>query len=511
MQEEPNSPLRAADLSASASPAVPQPEGSVPLVVDMDGALLRVDAFHEGCVNLFAGGLRDVLGAVPLVVSALRRKGAHPKAAIKAAVAARAPLDAAALPLRDEVLDLIREARAEGRRVILATAADQRVADAVASHVGLFDEVCGSDGIVNLGGAAKAAWLVDRFGRGGFDYVGDHARDLPVWAEARRAITVAAPSALVRRVEAQTHDRPSLHLAPPPSAARRIHDHIRALRPHQWLKNLLLFLPILAAHITAAEVWQDVTLGFIAFSLTASSVYCLNDLLDLEADRAHPRKRRRPFASGDVPALHGVWMGASLLVAGFWLAWAVSPLLFGVLTVYFGATLLYSFVLKRELVIDICVLAGLYTLRVIAGSAAADLQLSPWMLALSVFLFLALAAMKRQTELVDLARSGRSESSGRAYRAEDLNVVTMMAIAAGYTAVLVLALYIYSPAVQQLYASPLLLWGAPPILLYWISRLVMIAHRGGMNDDPVLFAVKDRISVASAAGMLAFAAAAKLL
>ncbi len=504
-------PTDGAPLPGRQEAAVPAPEGAVPLVVDMDGALLRVDAFHEGCVNLFAGGLREVLAALPSVIAALRRDGAHPKAAIKAVVAARAPLNAASLPLRDEVLDLIRQARAEGRRVILATAGDQSVADAVAAHVGLFDEVRGSDGIVNLGGAAKAAWLAERFGPGGFDYVGDHARDLPVWARARRAITVAASPALVSRAEAQAHGPAPLHLAPPPSAGARILDHLRALRPHQWLKNLLLFMPILAAHISSAEVWEAVTLGFIAFSLTASSVYCINDLLDLEADRAHPRKRRRPFASGAVPALHGVWMGAVLLLAGFWLAAAVSPLLFGVLTVYFGATLLYSLVLKRELVIDICVLAGLYTLRVIAGSAAAELELSPWMLALSVFLFLALAAMKRQTELVDLARSGLSESSGRAYRAEDLNVVTMMAIAAGYTAVLVLALYIYSPAVQQLYASPLLLWGAPPILLYWISRLVMIAHRGGMNDDPVLFAVKDRISVASAVGMLAFAALAKFL
>ena len=263
-----------------------------------------------------------------------------------------------------------------------------------------------------------------------------------------------------------------------------------------------MFLPLLATHREAGSEVLAAVICFAAFSLVASSVYCLNDLLDLDADRAHPRKRNRPFASGQVPAMHGLAMAGGLFLAGFALAAAVNAMTVGVLSVYFGATLLYSLALKRELVIDICLLAGLYTLRVIAGGMAVDLPPSPWMLALSTFLFLSLAAMKRQTELVDLAAAGKSETSGRAYRAEDLNVVTMMAIAAGYTAVLVLALYIYSPAVQRLYESPLILWGAPPILLYWISRMVMIAHRGGMDDDPVLFAVKDAVSICCGAGIV---------
>ncbi len=477
-----------------------------PMIVDLDGTLTRVDTLHESAIGLLACGLPEFV--------AVARAAPGGKAAVKAAIADRVHLDVACLPYREEVLELIRAARAAGREVHLVTAADQRIADAVAAHLGLFDSAHGSRPGLNLGGDRKAEFLVDRFGRGGYDYAGDHARDLPVWAGARRTILVGAPPKVARLAVARAADAgaPSpVTIDPPARGLGRARAYLKALRPHQWLKNLLVFLPLLATHREAgSEVLAAVT-TFAAFSLVASCVYCINDLLDLDADRAHPRKRNRPFASGKVPAMHGLAMAGGLFAAGFALAATVNAMTVGVLSVYFGATLLYSLALKRELVIDICLLAGLYTLRVIAGSMAVNLPPSPWMLALSTFLFLSLAAMKRQTELVDLAAAGKSETSGRAYRAEDLNVVTMMAIAAGYTAVLVLALYIYSPAVQRLYESPLILWGAPPILLYWISRMVMIAHRGGMDDDPVLFAVKDRVSIGCGAGILALGVAATTL
>lgn len=477
-----------------------------PLVVDLDGSLTPVDTLHESAIGLLACGLFDFV--------AVARAARGGKAAVKAAIADRVQLDVACLPWREEALELIREARAAGREVHLVTAADQRIADAAAAHLGLFDSAHGSRPGLNLGGDRKAEFLEARFGRGGYDYLGDHLRDLPVWAGARRAWVAGDSATVARRAAAQAAaagaPAPTI-LAAPARGVSRARAYLRALRPHQWLKNLLVFLPLLATHREAgSEVLAAVT-TFAAFSLVASSVYCINDLLDLDADRAHPRKRNRPFASGQVPALHGLVMAGGLFTAGFALAAMVNAMTVGVLSVYFGATLLYSLALKRELVIDICLLAGLYTLRVIAGSMAVELPPSPWMLALSTFLFLSLAAMKRQTELVDLAAAGKSETSGRAYRAEDLNVVTMMAIAAGYTAVLVLALYIYSPAVQRLYQSPLILWGAPPILLYWISRMVMIAHRGGMDDDPVLFAVKDAVSVGCGAGIIALGVIATVL
>ncbi|MEC9432657.1 MAG: UbiA family prenyltransferase, partial [Pseudomonadota bacterium] len=486
----------------------PDPDAGVALVIDLDGTLVPVDTLHESALGLIGLGLTPFLAAAPDLARAARRG----KSPLKARITDEVTIDPASLPYRAAVIELIREARARGRFVMLATASDQRVADAVAAHLGLFDAVEGSDGTTNLGGQAKADMLIARFGRHGFDYAGDAPRDLPVWAAARRVITAGAAPGLIRQAEALP--RPdaapaALHLDPAAQGLGRLKPYIRALRPHQWMKNTLVFLPLLASHQSGAGAWLIAALAFVAFSLVSSSVYCINDLLDLDADRAHPRKRFRPFASGAVPALHGIVMGAALFGLGFSLAAAVSEMLFGVLSVYFGATLLYSMALKRELVIDICMLAGLYTLRVIAGSMALALEVSPWMLALSVFLFLSLAAMKRQTELVDLAAEGKSETSGRAYRADDLPVVTMMAIAAGYTAVLVLALYIYSPTVQRLYVSPLLLWGAPPILLYWSSRMVMLAHRGQMNDDPVLFALKDPMSWFCGAGMMACAVFAK--
>ncbi|MDF2234592.1 UbiA family prenyltransferase [Albimonas sp. CAU 1670] len=477
-----------------------------PLIIDLDGTLTRVDTLHESAVGLLACGLPEFIGVA--------RAAPGGKAAVKAAVADRVELDVTCLPYREEVLELIRAARAAGREVHLVTAADQRIADAVAAHIGLFDSAHGSRVGLNLGGEAKARFLVERFGERGFDYAGDQAADLPVWARARRAIVVGAAPRVARQARERAAEAGApvpVIVDPRPSLPKRARAYLRALRPHQWLKNLLVFLPLLATHREAGGEVLAVATTFVAFSLVASSVYCINDLLDLDADRAHPRKRNRPFASGQVPAMHGIAMAGGLFAAGFALASLVNAMTLGVLSVYFGATLLYSLALKRELVIDICLLAGLYTLRVIAGSMAVELQPSPWMLALSTFLFLSLAAMKRQTELVDLAASGRTESSGRAYRAEDLNVVTMMAIAAGYTAVLVLALYIYSPAVQRLYESPMMLWGAPPILLYWVSRMVMIAHRGGMDDDPVLFAVKDGVSIACGFGILLIGVAATVL
>lgn len=270
---------------------------------------------------------------------------------------------------------------------------------------------------------------------------------------------------------------------------------MKALRPHQWLKNVLIFLPAIAAHDLSMETWLSALLAFASFCLVASSVYVLNDLLDLAADRAHPRKRNRPFASGTISLAHGTLMAPTLLFAGFLFALAVGRLEFlGIMAAYYVLTTAYSLSLKRRLVVDICTLAGLYTIRILSGGVATGLPLSVWLLTFSIFFFLSLAAIKRQAELVDGIDSGRTQLSGRAYRADDLPVISMMAIAAGYVAVLVMALYINTPAIQSLYSRPEILWGVCPVLLYWISRMVMIAHRSRMDDDPIVFAVRDRVS-----------------
>lgn len=466
-------------------------------VVDLDNSLIRSDLLYE---SFFAGLARQ-----PLAVMAALMTLREGRAALKAALARLATLDPSILPYDETVLRAIHDARRQGQRTALVSAADQRLVEAVAAHLGCFDEAHGSDGVRNLKGENKAAFLVERFGERNFDYVGDAPVDLAIWSRARRVITVGIAPKLKRRVELVSPD--ALHIAPRTVGLRRWTAYVEALRPHQWLKNVLVFLPVLAAHAASGEAWAAAVAAFLAFSLTASSVYILNDLLDLAADRAHPRKRTRPFASGRVPIADGMVMAACLLALAVAVAALAAPIAFlGILALYYVVTFAYSFVLKRRLVIDICTLAGLYTIRVVAGAAAADLPLSPWMLAFSGFLFLSLAAMKRQAELVDALRNRKERAVGRAYEVDDLPVVAMMAIASGYIAVLVLALYLNSPAVEVLYSSPPLLWGICPVLLFWVSRLSIYAHRGAMHDDPLVFAMRDRISIAC--GVLVFCVAA---
>lgn len=462
------------------------------LVVDMDGTLVRTDTLHEALFGLAA--VRPV--ATFGFFGALRRG----KADFKRALADLMPAEAAHLPLDEEVLDLVRSARAKGCSVVLVSAADRRQVECVAARVGLFDEAFGTGspevGDGNLAGLAKAAFLIDRYGPKGFDYIGDAWADLPVWAAARRAITVRARAGLRAAVARANPD--FVHLAPPTSGLVAGAPYLKALRPHQWSKNALVFLPALAAH--ALDRLPEAFAAFVAFSLVASSVYLVNDLLDLSADRAHPRKRLRPFASGAIPLAHGIFLALALVLVSALIAVLFTPPAFlGALALYYLVTFAYSLALKRRLIIDVCTLAGLYTMRLIAGSAATAVPLSPWILAFSMFLFLALAAVKRQAELADQLKSGASGAAGRAYTVEDLPVMREIALSAGYAAVLVLALYINSDAVTTLYRRPEFLWAVCPLLLYWVSRIVMITHRGWMEDDPIVYAARDRISIAVAA------------
>ncbi|MCB1405634.1 MAG: UbiA family prenyltransferase [Rhodobacteraceae bacterium] len=451
------------------------------LVVDLDGTLIKSDMLYE-C--FWAGFARD--WRTPFRAASELRKG---RAALKARLAACAPPDPASLPYTPEVLDYIRAWRETGGRVALVTAADQSLADAIARHLGLFDEVHGSDGQTNLKGPAKAALLTRRFASEGFVYIGDSPADLPVWQAAAGAVTVGLSPALRARVETLHAD--AVHLAPPHSIARAA---LRAMRPHQWLKNLLVFFPLLAAHVLEAGALTQAAIAFAAFSLVASSVYLLNDLLDLGADRAHPRKRNRPLASGALPLATGMVLVPILVLSGGALALTLEPLFLLVLLLYYALTITYSLWLKRRPIIDICTLASLYTLRVAAGGAATGLVLSVWLLAFSAFLFFSLAAVKRQAELVDMAERGLDTVAGRGYRVGDLPVITQMATASGFVAVLVLMLYVNEPTVLTKYNYPVLIWGACLVLLYWVARMILVAQRGRMEDDPVVFAARDRTS-----------------
>ena len=472
-----------------------------PLVLDLDGTLLRTDTLVEQTLRLAATdplGLASAATALP-----------HGRAAFKRRIAAAADIEPETLVYNEDILALARSAHAASRSVYLVTAADQRVADAIAAHLDLFDGVYGSDGARNLKGAHKAAFLVDRFGAHGFDYAGDAEADLAVWRHAAHAIVVAPSAALLRRVHAACTGVTVIG-DQPPSAAARLRLWARALRLHQWAKNILIFLPVFAAHRTGPVTITHALVAFLAFSLCASSVYLLNDLLDLPHDRAHARKRHRPFASGAIPLTQAPLAIAICLLGGAALALTLPWRFVGMLAVYYACTTTYSFGLKRKPVWDVMMLALLYTMRVFAGSAATGIRISPWLLAFSMFLFFSLAVVKRQTELVQHLRSGRTEKlSGRGYLPEDLGVLSAMAASSGYMAVLVLALYVNSPDVLALYHHPSALWILCPALLFWVSRVLMLAHRGLLHDDPVVFALRDRISLGiGAAGLAAFTAGA---
>jgi 4-hydroxybenzoate polyprenyltransferase/phosphoglycolate phosphatase-like HAD superfamily hydrolase len=455
---------------------------TAPLIVDLDGTLVHTDMLHESALQMSRMHPLDVL-RIPLWL--LRGK-----AALKCELASRSSFDASLLPYNEPLLAWLHEERAAGRRVVLCTASDRSIADAVASHLGVFDEVLASDGEVNLAGDRKAAALNERFGNGGFDYVGNSHADLRVWRHARKAIVVNGGRGLARKAAALCGVERQFPLRRRGIAAWR-----KVLRAHQWLKNLLLFVPLMAAHrVTELDSWLTLLLAFVSFSLCASTVYIANDLLDLESDRAHPRKRLRPFASGVVPAWQGVVLAPLLLAASLLLAAMVGGSFLPWLLFYFVLTCLYSWGLKRVMLLDCITLAMLYTLRITAGAAALGIPLSFWLLALSVFLFLSLAFVKRYAELQAQALAGKHKAHGRAYLTSDSPMVMTLGVAAGYAAAVVLALYLNSDTVLELYAWPEAVWGTVPVLLFWVNWIWIKAHRAEMHDDPVVFAVKDRAS-----------------
>jgi 4-hydroxybenzoate polyprenyltransferase/phosphoserine phosphatase len=461
---------------------VTDPSASIPIVVDMDGTLIATDTLVEVGVLLLK---RNPLNAVRMLGWLT-----HGKAWLKARVAEEATLDVAHLPYRPQVLEYLQTARAQGRRIVLATAADTRVAHQVAARLGLFDTVLASDGTLNLAGEQKRRRLVTEYGEKGFDYVGNAAPDLTVWRSARSAVVVGGSAALRRRVAEVTEHSQVIE-----GSEASLSDYLKALRVHHWLKNLLLFMPLAASHqINELTSLAHIVLAFCAFSLCASGVYLLNDLMDLEADRHHPHKRERPIPSGRV-SLKVVLAGLPVLLsAGLGLSLVLSWAFVAVMGGYLVLNLAYSLRLKAVPILDVLVLAGLYTLRLIAGSVATAVWLSTWLLAFSMFLFMSLALVKRYAELMAMRAVEGTRAKARGYRLDDAELLAALGGGAGYLAVLVLALYINSDTGHALYDHPHVLWAVCVLLLYWISYLWLMAHRKCMDDDPLIFAVRDPVS-----------------
>jgi 4-hydroxybenzoate polyprenyltransferase len=409
------------------------------------------------------------------------------RAYLKQQIGLRVKLNPASLPFNREFLEWLKSERAAGRWMVLATAADQSIARTVAQHVGLFDEVIASGGTDNLKGAKKLARLQERFGAD-FDYAGNSRADVPIWNSARRAISVESPAPVVNRLArdgklVQSFQRRS----------RRVNVWRRTLRLHQWSKNVLVFLPAISANrILEPSVIQRTGFMFLAFSFCASALYIVNDLLDLASDRLHPRKCLRPFASGDLPIAAGVIAAPLLLLGGFCLAAVLGRLAVLLLLAYACVSLSYSIWLKKRAPLDVFLLSGLYTFRVVAGGVANHIWLSGWLLSFCGFLFLSLAFNKRYSELYKTQDREGARIDGRGYVTADIQQVNILGVTCGMIASLVLSFYISSEQVRVLYLQPMYLWFLLPLLLYWLTKLWIISGRGEMNEDPVVFALKSR-------------------
>lgn len=463
----------------------PHRTGTVPLCVDLDGTVVKTDLLIEGFF--------DLLKRKPLTLLRVPLWLLRGKAYLKEKIAEQVELKAELLPYNEALLSLLKEEKQKGRTLILVTAAHRRFANSVAAHLALFDSVHATESGTNLSAENKRDALVAMYGRNGFDYVGNARDDLPVWRAARDSWVVNASNGVRRR--AGSTAQVSLELLREGSYLRAF---LRAIRLHQWLKNLLILVPLVAAHkMGDPALLANALIAFFVFGLCASSVYLLNDLLDLSSDRRHPRKRNRPFAAGALPLSHGlVMVPAFILLAAVLTILLLPPMFTITLLCYYVTSLVYSFWAKGRAVVDVLFLTALYTVRLAAGSAATSIPLTFWLLAFSVFLFLGLALTKRYTEMLAVKTAGQSEAHGRGYEVQDIPLILTMGVSSCYLAVLVLALYINSPDVGLLYESPKILWLLCPMLLLWICRVWIMTSRGAMNDDPVIFAVKDRISQA---------------
>jgi 4-hydroxybenzoate polyprenyltransferase/phosphoserine phosphatase len=467
-----------------------------PLCVDLDGTLLRTDSLLEGLLSLISD--RNGIGKLAGLLTSSR-------AAFKQRVGALGKMAPETLPFNAELIEFLSTQKRNGRRIVLATAADEKTARAIADHLGLFDDIVASDGVHNLKGEEKAAELVRRYGHKGFDYAGDGRADLAVWRHADGIVIVNASQAVARearmlgRVIAEIDSRRAIL-----SAA------ISAIRPHQWVKNLLVFVPLLASR--SFTDWTGL-LGalvlFASFCAAASGIYLINDLLDLASDRRHPRKRNRPFASGTLPLLPGGFLAVGLLATGLALSLLVGAA--SLLLTYAGISLSYSLALKTYPLIDVFILAALYTLRIVAGGVASGHYVTLWLLAFSGFTFLSLALVKRTGEMILIRQpSPHHPDNRRGYRPEDLRTMQMFGIASAFASSVILALFVNSTAALQQYGSPEFLWGLVPLILFWQLRLWLSTERGHMHDDPIVYASRDWVSWLVAASVVAIVLLASL-
>ena len=453
------------------------------IAVDLDGTLTLTDTLYEAALVLAR--------SKPIMLFLLPFWLVKSVAYFKLKVAENSVLDVTTLPYNAPFIDWLKEQKARGKTIVLCTAANELIARNVYKHFDLFDDFIASDETTNLKSANKRKELEDKYGEHGYDYAGNSSADLEVWAGAAQAIVVNASVTVLTKASKVASVSETF-----PSENPNLSVWLKALRVHQWLKNLLLFVPLLAAHqFGNFQSLATLTLAFISFSLCASSVYIINDLLDLESDRRHPRKKNRPFASAKLPISLGLVVALALIGSSVTLGAVVGEEFLVILLLYLSLTVAYSMALKRLVLIDCLTLATLYTVRIIAGAAAVSVTLSFWLLAFSVFMFFSLALVKRYAELKVQILEAKSFAHGRGYVVSDAPLLQTLGVTSGYISALVLALYVQSEDIVSLYAQPLAIWLVLPILLFWVSWVWLKAERGEMHDDPIVFAASDKASL----------------
>lgn len=465
-------------------------EQPLPLALDVDGALLRTDLLQETALAYVRGN--------PLRIFQIIAWLFRGRATLKQELSARVALNVDDLPVDENLVAYARDADARGREVGIATAADSRLAQAVARRFPFISFVLASDGVRNLKAHEKANALTERF-PGGYAYAGDAKSDLKVWRQATTIVLSGASDRVARKarllgksVEAEFKS-PRLDLR----------GWLKALRVHQWAKNTLIFVPLILSGRgnQPAEV-MDALLAFLAISVLASGTYLVNDLFDLADDRAHWVKRHRAVASGLLPIRHAVALALGLIGSGLLLSASLGLETFALVLVYLCTTLAYSFYLKRLPIVDAFTLASLFTLRLGVGIAAVGAVPSPWLLVFSMFLFASLSLAKRQTEIQRGAAEGRELVNGRGYQSNDAGMVLALGVSTAMVAITIMVLYIMNDVYSAaFYSQPLLLWVFPAALFLWVSRIWLLCHRQQLNDDPVAFAIRDKVSIGLGAAM----------
>lgn len=458
-------------------------DSTIPLCVDLDGTLVHTDTLIESFAHVFKKR--------PFTALALFFTLRHGRAHFKRRIISLGHIPVRTLPYNKELLEWLHDQKKQGTVLCLATASDGIIAEAIGRYLGIFDHIVASDGTHNLSAGGKAQALIAKFGKGGFDYIGNSFADIPVWHAARHAYIANAGLGLLREVQ-QFKTIKKVFVS---RKNTRSTVYARAIRIHQWIKNLLLFVPVLTAHKLVDETASlNSLIGFFSFSFMASSMYLINDLLDLEADRSHPTKKNRPLASGELSVHHALITSAILLLTSFLLSLLLPPAFFFLLKGYFILNLIYTIYLKRILYVDVLMLAFFYALRILAGSFATGIPISSWLIAFVGFMFLSLALVKRTAEVTNLQLRGEHRAVGRAYTSDNRNTLMIAGLACAFASLVIFELYIQSPHIAVLYSAPAMLRWLTLVFGLWLARVWYFAYRGTIHDDPTTFAVRDAFS-----------------